>query len=61
MKATYVIIINFLCDFMYISVRTFNPLSPKCDQYQISPCNINAYSTPAVMRTKDNITQGEFS
>ena len=32
-----------------------------CDQHQISPCNINAYSTPEVMRIKDMITQGEFS
>ena len=23
-------------------VRSLNPLSPKSDQYQISPCNINA-------------------
>ena len=27
------------------------------DQHQISPCNINAYSTPYVMRIKDMITQ----
>ena len=39
----------------------FNPLSPNSDQHQISPCNINAYSTPEVMRIKDMITQGEFS
>ena len=31
------------------------------DQHQISPCNINAYSTPEVMRINDMITQGEFS
>ena len=37
-----------------------NPLSPS-DQYQISPCNDNAYSTPEVMRIKDMITQVEFS
>ena len=35
----------------------FNPLSPYSDQHQISPCNINAYSTPEVMRIKDLITQ----
>ena len=39
----------------------FNPLSPNSDQHQISPCNINAYSTPEAMRIKDMITQGEFS
>ena len=33
-----------------------NPLSPNSDQHQISPCNINAYSTPEVMRIKDMIT-----
>ena len=38
-----------------------NPLSPNSDQHQISPCNINAYSTLEVMRIKDMITQGEFS
>ena len=40
---------------------TINPLSPSSDQHQISPCSINAYSTPEVMRIKDMITQGEFS
>ena len=38
-----------------------NPLSPNIDQHQISPCNINAYTTPEVMRTKDMTTQGEFA
>ena len=42
-------------------VHGFNPLSPNGDQRQISPCNINAYSTPKVMRMKDMITQSEFS
>ena len=27
----------------------FNPLSPDSDQHQISPCEINAFSTPEVM------------
>ena len=31
------------------------------DQQQISPCNINAYSAPEVMRVEGMITQGEFS
>ena len=32
----------------------------RSDQHQISPCNINAYSTPEVMRVKDMITQVNF-
>ena len=36
-------------------------IGPNSDQHQISPCNINAYSTPEVMRIKNMITQGEFS
>ena len=36
-------------------------LSPHSHQHQISPCNINAYSTPDVMRIKDMITKSEFS
>ena len=43
------------------SVLLFNAVSPNSNQHQISPCNINAYSTPEVMRIKDMITQGEFS
>ena len=39
----------------------FNPLRPNGDQHQISPCNINACSTPEVMRIKDMISKGEFS
>ena len=31
------------------------------EQHQISPCNINAYLTPEVMRITHMITQGEFS
>ena len=33
--------------------------SPYSDQHQISSCNINAYSTPEVMRIKDMITHGK--
>ena len=44
-----------------IAYGAFNPLSPNNDQHQISPCKINAYSTPEVMRIKDMITQSEFS
>ena len=45
---------------MYFELGSFNPLSPNSDQHKISPCNINAYSTPEVMRIKDIINQGEF-
>ena len=38
-----------------------NPLNPNSDQHQISPCNINANSTPEVMRIKDMITQGDLA
>ena len=40
---------------MYVEVEK---VSPNCDQHQISPRNISAYSTPEVMRIKDMITQG---
>ena len=36
-----------------------NPLSPKNDQRQISPCNISALQNRVVMRIKDMITQDE--
>ena len=39
--------------------REFNPLSPKSDQRQISPCNISALQNRVVMRIKDMITQDE--
>ena len=38
-----------------------NPLSPKSDQHQISPCNINALYNRVVMRIMDMITEDEFS
>ena len=44
-----------------LKTLSFKHLSPNSDQHQISPYNINAYSTPEVMRIKDMITQGEFS
>ena len=49
--------------FMLVDIYSegFNPLRPNSDKHQISPCNINACSTPEVMRIKDMITQGEFS
>ena len=39
----------------------FNPLSPKSDQHQISPCNINALQHRVVMRITDMITQDVFA
>ena len=39
--------------------QIINPLSPKSDQRQISPCNINALQNRVVMRIKDMITQDE--
>ena len=36
---------------------TVNPLSPKSDQYQNSPCDISALQNRLVMRIKDMITQ----
>ena len=36
-----------------------NPLSPKSDQRQISPCNISALQNRVVMRITDMITQDE--
>ena len=38
---------------------TLNPLSPKSDLRQISPCNISALQNRVVMRIKDMITQDE--
>ena len=40
---------------------TLNPLSPKGDQHQISPCNINALQNRVVMRITHIITQEEFA
>ena len=40
---------------MYVEVEK---VSPNCDQHQISPHIISAYSTPEVMRIKNMITQG---
>ena len=38
------------------------PLSPKSDQHQISPCNINAYRTLQVdMRIKDTIISSKVN
>ena len=45
--------------YSYISLTCLNPLSPKNDQHQISPCNLNA--NRVVMRIADMITQDEFA
>ena len=47
-----------LC-FIHIQDSTVNPLSPKSDQHQISPCNITALLNRVVMRIVDMITQDE--
>ena len=39
----------------------FNPLSPKSDRHQISPCDINALINIVVMRITDMITQNKFA
>ena len=41
--------------------QPFDPLRPKNDQHQISPCNINALLNRVVMRITDMITQDEFA
>ena len=40
---------------------SFNLLSPKSDQHQISPCNSNALKNRVVMRITDMITQDQFT
>ena len=40
---------------------SFNPLSPKSDQHQISPWNINVLSNTLIMRITDMITHHEFA
>ena len=35
--------------------KLMSALIPNSDQHQISPCNINAYSTPEVIRIKDKV------
>ena len=36
-------------------------LSPRSDQHQISPCNVNALENRVVMRITGMITQDEFA
>ena len=44
-----------------VNPLTLNPLSPKSDQHQISPCNYNVILSRVVTRIKDMITQSEFA
>ena len=46
---------------MRVSKNQVNPLTPKSDQHQISPCNISALLNRLVMRIMDMITQYEFA
>ena len=41
------------CPLFIVEILVLNPYS---DQHHISPCNINCYSSPEVMRIKDMIT-----
>ena len=43
------------------AIGALNSLSPKSDQHQIFPCNINALSNRVVMRITDMITHDEFA
>ena len=52
----YFFVLNKVKDFKITT--NINPLSPNSGLHQISPCNINAYSTHEVMRIKHMITQG---
>ena len=47
--------------FVSFNVEFINPLSPKSDQHQISPRNINALLNKVDMRITDMITQDEFA
>ena len=43
------------------NLKNFNPLSPKSDQHQISPCSIKTFQNRVVTRITDMITQDEFA
>ena len=45
----------------HLPQMTFNPLSPNSDQYQNSPCDINAFYNRLVVRIKAMITQDTMS
>ena len=40
--------------------NTFNPLSPRSEQFQTSPRNINTLSREKVMRNNKMITKGNL-
>ena len=46
---------------VHIRVCTLNPLSPRSDQHQISPCNINALENRVVMSITNMSTHDEFA
>ena len=53
---------DFSCSWTpHFSEHLLNSLSPKSDQHQISPCNINALSNRVVMRVMNMITQDKFA
>ena len=51
----------YVSNIKWSSLVKVNPLSPKSDQHQISPCNINALLNRVVMRITDLITHDEFA
>ena len=58
--------VKFVTVYVAIQIKAiltafFNPLSPKSDKHQISPCYINALYKRVVMRIMDMITQDEFA
>ena len=48
-------------DFGEMGPTLVHIVDPNSDEHQISPCNINAYSTPEVTRIIDLITKGKCS
>ena len=45
---------------MNSTLLEFNPLSPKSDHNQISPCDTHALYNRVVMRITDMVTQDDF-
>ena len=57
-KATLSLKFQHLTSFF---VDTLNPLNPKSDQHQISPCNINTYKTEWSRELINRMTQDELA
>ena len=53
-------VINVLKNILQLIINSLVE-SPNSDPHQISPCNINAYLIPQIMRIEDMITQDKFS